>query len=144
MLRTSNSALASSEANMTYLSKVLARTLPHSTRLLKEPWNYSRASCHFFSAMYIFPPHSIITPTTLGSSMVEAKFWLSLKMAFIRLVSFSSMHIWISNANTSNSMLPFDTSKNSVREKSQALAAAYAVRHAVFRSTSICSRGANC
>jgi len=143
VLNTSKSGFSRSQARMVYFSSVFARELPHSTRLLKLPENYSRAWAHFFSAMNIFPPHSMMTPITRGSSIVDAKFWLSLKTCFIRLYSLSSMHIWISKEKTSSSMLPLPTSKTSVRVKSHADAAASVVRHAVFKSTNICSRGAN-
>jgi len=74
VLSTSNSALDKSDAKIMYLRRVRALELPHSTRLLKLPWNCSSAYCHFFSAMYILPPHSMMMPMTRGSSIVEAKF----------------------------------------------------------------------
>jgi len=39
VLNTSNSIWASSDARITYFRRVRARELPHSTRLLKLPWN---------------------------------------------------------------------------------------------------------
>ena len=130
--RKSTSVYERSDVRIRYFNIVCALGFPLSTRHWKLARNYSSAASHLFSFMYIFPPHSLMIPMTLGSSMTEVNFCVRLKIYFILLFSLVSIHIWISSAKTSRRWFPLLTSKTSTSSKSSLCESAFL--HAFFSS----------